>query len=40
MDEARDYYWASPDIEAAARQMRRLYENPQFGKPSESAVRN
>jgi glycosyltransferase involved in cell wall biosynthesis len=32
MDEARDYYWASPEIEVAARQMRRVYENPQFGK--------
>ena len=27
MDRHREYYWASPDIEDAARQMRRLYED-------------
>ena len=31
MDAARQYYWASPDIDAAAFQMRRLYENPEIG---------
>jgi Glycosyl transferases group 1 len=31
MDAAREYYWASPDIDAAAFQMRRLYENPEIG---------
>src|SRR5437773_9141642 len=32
MDAARDYYWAAPDVEAAARQMRRLYEDREFGE--------
>jgi glycosyltransferase involved in cell wall biosynthesis len=32
MDADRQYYWASPDIEAAAFQMRRLYENPGIGQ--------
>jgi glycosyltransferase involved in cell wall biosynthesis len=32
MDEAREYYWASPNIDSAARQMRRVYDNPQVGK--------
>jgi glycosyltransferase involved in cell wall biosynthesis len=32
MDDDREYYWASPDIEVAALQMRRVYEDPQFGK--------
>jgi glycosyltransferase involved in cell wall biosynthesis len=27
MDRDRDYYWAAPDLEDAARQMRRLYED-------------
>jgi glycosyltransferase involved in cell wall biosynthesis len=31
MDAARQYYWASPDIDAAAFQMRRLYDNPELG---------
>jgi glycosyltransferase involved in cell wall biosynthesis len=31
MDADREYYWASPDIDAAAFQMRRLYENPEVG---------
>jgi glycosyltransferase involved in cell wall biosynthesis len=31
MDAKRQYYWASPDIDAAAFQMRRLYENPEIG---------
>lgn len=32
MDRGRDYCWASPDIESAARHMRRVYENPQLGE--------
>jgi glycosyltransferase involved in cell wall biosynthesis len=31
MDAGREYHWASPDIDAAAFQMRRLYENPESG---------
>ena len=31
MDESREYYWAAPDIDHAAHQMRRLYENPRSG---------
>ena len=32
MDDSRQYHWASPDVDAAAFQMRSLYENPQAGK--------
>lgn len=32
MDEARDYYWAAPDVDHAALQMRNLYKNPQAGQ--------
>jgi glycosyltransferase involved in cell wall biosynthesis len=32
MDAARDYYWAAPDVETAARQMRKLYEDRDLGK--------
>jgi hypothetical protein len=32
MDESREYYWACPDINDAALQMRRVYEDPQLGE--------
>ena len=31
MDADRQYFWASPDVDAAAFQMRRLYEHPEIG---------
>jgi glycosyltransferase involved in cell wall biosynthesis len=32
MDDSRQYYWASPDVDDAASQMRRLYEAPRDGE--------
>jgi glycosyltransferase involved in cell wall biosynthesis len=32
MDESREYYWASPDIDRAAFLMRQVYESPQSGE--------
>jgi glycosyltransferase involved in cell wall biosynthesis len=32
MDPDREYFWAAPDIESAARQMRRLYDDRDLGK--------
>jgi glycosyltransferase involved in cell wall biosynthesis len=32
MDKSREYYWASPDIDSAARQMSRLYEDRDLGR--------
>ena len=32
MDKSRDYYWASPDIDCAARHMSRLYEDRNLGR--------
>jgi glycosyltransferase involved in cell wall biosynthesis len=32
MDEGRRYQWASPDLDAAAFHMRRLYEDPTTGQ--------
>jgi glycosyltransferase involved in cell wall biosynthesis len=32
MDDSREYYWASPDIDHAASQMRQLYLNPKNGE--------
>jgi glycosyltransferase involved in cell wall biosynthesis len=31
-DDSREYYWASPDIDAAAFQMRKLYADPRLGE--------
>jgi glycosyltransferase involved in cell wall biosynthesis len=31
-DKSRDYYWASPDIDGAARNMSRLYEDRDLGR--------
>ena len=32
MDKSRDYYWASPDIDGAARHMSKLYEDRNLGR--------
>jgi glycosyltransferase involved in cell wall biosynthesis len=32
MDDSREYYWAAPDIDAAAFQMRKLYQDPRLGE--------
>jgi glycosyltransferase involved in cell wall biosynthesis len=39
MDAARKYYWAAPDIEAAACQMRKLYEDRNLGESLGQAGR-
>jgi glycosyltransferase involved in cell wall biosynthesis len=39
MDRDRDYYWAAPDIEDAARHMRRLYEDRELGRELGQAGR-
>jgi glycosyltransferase involved in cell wall biosynthesis len=31
LDDSREYYWASPDIDQAAQQMHQLYANPAIG---------
>ena len=33
MDDSREYHWASPDVDAAAFQMSKLYRDPQLGEP-------
>jgi glycosyltransferase involved in cell wall biosynthesis len=32
IDDSREYYWAAPDIDIAAFQMRRLYQDPRLGE--------
>src|SRR5437764_6247577 len=39
MDETGEYFWAAPDVDAAAFQMRKLYENPRMGEKLGQAGR-
>ena len=39
MDREREYYWAAPDVEDAAQQIRRLYEDREFGRHVAQAGR-
>ena len=39
MDDSREYYWAAPDIDHAALQMRRLYDHPQIGEQTGQSGR-
>ena len=39
MDREREYYWAAPDIDDAARHMRRLYEDRELGRELGQAGR-
>jgi len=39
MDREREYYWAAPDVDDAAQQMRRLYEDRELGRQLGQAGR-